>query len=135
MKKVKIIKFRPIKMNFGFDTDRDGVEDCKDCQPFNPKKQHTKKWKQELLKQERFKREHGDEMIWHLKRGFNEEQALRRIKKKPSSNLQKIMSRHQRTTMIPNACAFCGEDIRRTKDVVDYINENKLKDLGSEIRL
>ena len=32
---------KPIKMHFGFDTDRDGVKDHRDCRPFNPRKQHV----------------------------------------------------------------------------------------------
>jgi len=130
MKKIKVI---PIKLNL--DTDGDGVKDCKDCKPFNPYKQHTKKWKEKMLKEERFKREHADDIIWHLDRGFSEGQALTRMKKKRSSNLEKLISRHERISKIPNATAFCGDDIRRTKDVVMYIHDNKLKDLGSEIRL
>jgi len=33
-------KIKPIKMHFNLDTDRDGVPDHKDCQPFNYWKQH-----------------------------------------------------------------------------------------------
>jgi len=33
---IKSMKLRPI-----FDSDRDGVPDWKDCQPYNPRKQHT----------------------------------------------------------------------------------------------
>jgi len=32
-------KVKPIKTHFEFDTDRDGVIDYQDCQPFNPLKQ------------------------------------------------------------------------------------------------
>jgi len=39
--KPKIIKLKPIKINFNFDIDRDGVVDRKDCRPFNPFKQHV----------------------------------------------------------------------------------------------
>ena len=38
--KIKPIRIKPIKLNFNLDSDRDGVVDRKDCQPFNPKKQH-----------------------------------------------------------------------------------------------
>jgi len=31
---------KPIKIHFGFDTDRDDVKDRFDCRPFNPQKQH-----------------------------------------------------------------------------------------------
>jgi len=41
MKKVKVLKLKPIKISFDFDSDRDGVKDKKDCQPFNPKKQEV----------------------------------------------------------------------------------------------
>jgi len=39
MKPFKIIKVKPIKLRFNFDSDRDKVPDWKDCQPFNPFKQ------------------------------------------------------------------------------------------------
>lgn len=38
--KIKPIRFKPIKVRFNFDTDRDRVMDWKDCAPFNPKRQH-----------------------------------------------------------------------------------------------
>lgn len=37
--KLRPIKIRTIKVENSFDTDRDGVKDPKDCQPFNPKRQ------------------------------------------------------------------------------------------------
>jgi hypothetical protein len=37
---MKIIKIKPIKLRFNFDTDKDKVLDFRDCKPFNPKKQH-----------------------------------------------------------------------------------------------
>ena len=36
-----IWQVRPIKIHFGFDTDRDGVKDRFDCRPFDPQKQHV----------------------------------------------------------------------------------------------
>ena len=118
-----------------FDMDKDGVPDWRDCKPFNPRKQHTKKWKQEMLKKERFKREHADEIRWHLDRGWSKEKALTRMMGKPGSNLEKLITRHKRVSTNPNAVAFTADDIRRTKDVIEYINKHNLEDLGSEIRL
>ena len=43
MKKPKYNPFKPVKLNkvhFNFDTDKDGVPDHKDCEPFNFWKQH-----------------------------------------------------------------------------------------------
>lgn len=37
---MKKTKLRKSNYHFNLDTDRDGVFDWKDCQPFNPKKQH-----------------------------------------------------------------------------------------------
>lgn len=36
MKSTPIIKIRPIRIHFNLDTDRDGILDRRDCQPFNP---------------------------------------------------------------------------------------------------
>ena len=36
----KPIKIKPIKLHYNFDSDRDGVLDHRDCQPFNYWKQH-----------------------------------------------------------------------------------------------
>jgi len=117
------------------DIDHDGALDYKDCKPFDRKKQHTKRWKKRMLRNERLKREYSNDMMWYLSRGFTEKQAVSKIKKKSSSNLKKLMLRHNKAMKIPDATAICADDIRRTKDVVKYIDENKLRDLGSEIRL
>ena len=37
--KIKPIRFKPIRLRFNFDTDRDGVFDWRDCSPFNPRRQ------------------------------------------------------------------------------------------------
>lgn len=37
----KPIKIKPIKLHYNFDSDRDGVLDHRDCQPFNYWKQHS----------------------------------------------------------------------------------------------
>jgi len=43
-------KVKPIKIHFGFDTDKDRVKDRFDCRPFNPKKQHISSTTKERLK-------------------------------------------------------------------------------------
>ena len=102
---------------------------------YNPTTKHTRKWKQQMYKKERFIREHSSDVIWHMDRGWSEEQAITRIMRKPGSNLEKLITRHKRISSNPNAVAFAADDIRRTKDVVEYINKHNLEDLGSEIRL
>jgi len=39
--KIKPIKFKPIKIHFNLDLDRDNIVDFKDCQPLNHKKQES----------------------------------------------------------------------------------------------
>jgi len=117
------------------DIDRDGVPDWRDCNPFDARYQHSQKWKKEVLKKELFKREHAEDLVWHLNRGWTEEQAVSRMQKKPTSNLEKLISRHMRIASNPSAVAFVASDIRRTKDVVEYLKQNNLKDFGSEIKL
>ena len=131
MKKIKVI---PVLCK-RFDMDKDGVPDWRDCQPFNPRKQHTKKWKQQIKKREQFKREHADDILIEVGRGWSEEKAITRMMNKPSSNLEKLMIRHRRISNFPDVVAFTANDIRRTKEVKEYIDKHNLKDLGSEIRL
>jgi len=38
-KSFKPAKIKPMKVHFSLDSDRDGVDDRKDCRPFNPKRQ------------------------------------------------------------------------------------------------
>ena len=53
MKSLKLISIRPIQIHFLFDTDRDGIKDRDDCQPFNPMFQDEAENKQ---KRERYQR-------------------------------------------------------------------------------
>jgi len=41
MKRIKPLRFKPIRLRFNLDTDNDRVTDWKDCRPFNPFKQHV----------------------------------------------------------------------------------------------
>jgi hypothetical protein len=114
------------------DTDSDGIPDDSDCEPLNPKKQHTKTWQKELQKQERLKRENADYIINQRKYGWTDEQIIKRLSKK-SSSLDKISKRYEHVMSIPGAVGFSGEDIQRTKDVKQFIKDHNLKDYGSEI--
>lgn len=92
-----------------------------------------------MIEEERFKRAHADDIIWQMKRGWSGEQAVSRMikqsKGKRNVNLDKLTLRHQQALSVPNAVGFAADDIRRTKDVVSYIKEHNLKDVGVSIKL
>lgn len=125
--------WRPKKLHYNFDTDKDGVPDHKDCQPFNYREQHSRTWEKQLLASELVKRDQPEEFLTEMKRGWTEEQVVSKMRKKPGSNLLKITRRHERVSKFQDAIAFCAEDIQRTQEVKEYITRHNLKDLGSEI--
>lgn len=125
--------WRPKKLHYNFDIDKDGVPDHRDCQPFNYRKQHSRTWEKQLLASELVKRDQPEEFLSEMRRGWTEEQVVSKMRKKPGSNLLKITRRHERVSKFQDAIAFCAEDIQRTQEVKEYITRHNLKDLGSEI--
>lgn len=121
------------KLHYNLDTDRDGVRDYRDCQPFDKTKQHSKQWEDRLKKGELIKRNAPDLFLGELRKGWSEEKVIDRMIRKPGSNIDKIITRYERISKIPGAIAFCAEDIQRTKAVKEYIIKHNLKDVGSEI--
>lgn len=125
---------RPHIITKWLDIDKDNVPDYKDCKPLDPTKQHSRTWQKKLLASELVKRDQPEEFLSEMRKGWKEEKVVSRMKKKPGSNLLKIQRRYERVSQFPDAIAFCAEDIKRTKDVEEFIIKHNLKDLWSEIQ-
>ena len=138
-KPMKILSFnywkvsKPHIVTPWLDSDTDGVVDSKDCKPLDPEKQHTKDWEKQMLKKERIKRENAEQFLSEKRKGWKDDKIISRMVANPGSAIDKISKRYERVKAIPGSVGFDASDIRRTKDVVQFIKDKNLKDYGSEI--
>lgn len=86
-----MFKFKPIKIHFRLDSDRDNVLDFKDCRPFNPRFQHISDTTKERIKHQPIYVSDRPDEEWHVlskearyKAPRARQEMLSAIKKYPS---------------------------------------------------